>query len=85
MSKFTVDYDPECDDDLADIWNAAADQAAVSWADNESRRVLESDPVGRGTPHAEGLYLLVVLPLAVYYGVDEVRRHVQVISFGTVA
>jgi plasmid stabilization system protein ParE len=78
MSRYTVSWTEDAEDELADIWNRATDKAAVTAADATIARLLASDPINNGTDLAEGLRKLVVEPLVVYYSVDLGKRFVEV-------
>lgn len=78
MNPFTVDWEPEAENQLANLWLTASDPKAVTQAQAVADRLLAQNPLGCGTERAEGLYHLRVLPLDVFYTVDPVRRTVQV-------
>jgi hypothetical protein len=80
MSRYTVDWDPEAEDDLARAWMRASDPSAVTRAQVEADRLLAQDPIGNGRHLSEGLYRMEVPPLIVSYTVDTVRQHAQVTS-----
>ncbi|AMV28639.1 hypothetical protein VT84_29815 [Gemmata sp. SH-PL17] len=76
--NFTVDWQPEADDGLADVWTGASDQAAVTRASALVDQLLALDPLGLGEYLSEGLWRVRVPPLVVHYTVDLARRHVDV-------
>ena len=78
MTPFTVDWDEEAEDELARNWMEADEPNEVVAAQNLADQLLSHDPVGAGRPLSEGLYLLLVPPLVVFYTIDTARRHVQV-------
>jgi hypothetical protein len=78
MNAFTVEWDPEAENQLAALWVIANDRKAVTQAQAEADRLLAQDPVACGTERSEGLYHLRVPPLDVFYSVDPARRIVQV-------
>jgi hypothetical protein len=78
MNAFAVDWDVDTENELAAIYLAASDPAAVTRAQARADRLLAGDPIGNGRWLSEGLYHLVVFPLVVYYSLDAGRRHVQV-------
>jgi hypothetical protein len=78
MTPYDVDWLPDALQALADLWVQAADRQAVTDAQAEIDRTLAQDPLSTGHPLPEGLYRLVVPPLAVLYSVDQTRRHVAV-------
>ena len=78
MNPFVVDWEPEATDELALLWMQATDRRAVTRAQAEADRLLGADPVANGRLLSEGLYLLIVPPLGVFYEVDLGTRHVKV-------
>lgn len=84
MPEYAVELEPAAEDDLADLWLTAPDRAGVTRADAEADRLLRTDPLGAGRELSEGLYRLVVPPLAYFDAVDEAGRAVEVSSIGWV-
>lgn len=78
MPEYAVELEPVAEDDLADHWLTAPDRAAVTAADAAADRLLRRDPRRAGRALSEGLYRLVVPPLAYLYAVDDGRRVVTV-------
>jgi hypothetical protein len=78
MNPYTVDWLPTAEDELAAIWLAASDRPAVTAAQNTVDRLLSHDPMGCGAPIAEALRKLIVVPLMVYYSVQEAQKLVEV-------
>ena len=78
MANFTCDLRPDAEDDLADLYLSATDPTAVTAADAAGYRLLTADPYTNGTPLPEGLWRLIVAPLAFFYAIDETARHVSV-------
>ncbi|MCI0705324.1 MAG: hypothetical protein L0241_30055 [Planctomycetia bacterium] len=76
--NFTVDWQPEADDSLIDIWTSASDQLAVTTAANAIERILAVDPFGYGQYLSEGLWRIRVPPLVAHYTIDPARRLVQI-------
>jgi hypothetical protein len=72
MSRFTVEWSPEAEDQLAAIWlrTAPADRPSVNAAQNRIDHDLAADPLGRGTLIAEDLYSIHVSPLKGYFEID---------------
>jgi plasmid stabilization system protein ParE len=82
--NFTVLWDPEAEQELAAIWVAAADRAAVTAATDEIDRLLRTNPEQRGESRDDGRRILLVAPLGVLFRVlpdDRVVRVLQVWSF----
>ncbi len=78
MNGYGLEWLPEAEDDLADIWTKASDRPDVNRAQSEIDRLLIRDPIGIGVDVAEGLRKVVVPPLVAYYNVDEDHKHVTV-------
>jgi plasmid stabilization system protein ParE len=76
--NFTVEWSPSALSDLADIWNNAADQAAVTAAANAIDDLLGRDPVHQGESRAGNTRILSVVPLAVFYDVEVTNHQVTV-------
>ena len=77
--RFTVTWHPLAQQELADIWMRADDRNDVSAAANLIDRMLASDPRQQGEEFY-GERLLVALPLAVTYSVNEPDRTVQILQ-----
>jgi plasmid stabilization system protein ParE len=78
--KFTVDWRPRAEQKLADIWNNAADRAAITGAADYIDFVLERDPLTAGESRPGNIRILIERPLAVYYRVDRKNNEVLVLS-----
>ena len=78
MSRFTVVWAPDAEDQLAEIWTNAADRVAVTAAANSIDRELGEDPVRIGTADSEGLFRVVRPPLLVLFEVREPDRIVEI-------
>jgi hypothetical protein len=76
--KYTVTWLPSALNQLADVWNRAADRNAVTAASDAIDRDLERDPLGIGESRSGATRIHIVAPLAVYYDVDPGRRAVTV-------
>ncbi len=77
--KYTVVWDDDAEDRLADIYNRASDKAAVTAASNTIDRLLKNDPDRKGRP-LNGTRFLTVPPLTVVYTVSPDDRLVRVQS-----
>jgi len=84
VNGFTLKWHPDATDQLADFWTQAADRQAITSASAQIVCLLERNPLGAGTPVAEGLYRIIVPPLAVYYSVEQAQRLVRVAAVGLV-
>jgi plasmid stabilization system protein ParE len=78
MNPYTVEWLPQAEDELADIWLRAADRAAVTTAQAQVDRLLARDPQGNGRYLSEGLYQIDYSPLVVSYTIDDSGRRVEV-------
>ncbi len=79
MKRFRVTWHPEARRELAQIWLAATDRAAVSNAANRIDVLLGHDPENTGDDFY-GDRILVDLPLAVTFTVSPEDRWVQVLQ-----
>jgi hypothetical protein len=77
--RYTVTWDPEAIDDLADLWLAATDRAAVAGAADRIDRELSIDPGAKGRPFF-GQRIFAANPLAVTFEVSTADRIVKVIQ-----
>jgi hypothetical protein len=75
--NFTVGWEPDTWAELHQLWATLPDPAAERTAAETAERLLADDPVGNGQLLSEGLWRIVVSPLALYYTIDPARRHVQ--------
>jgi hypothetical protein len=78
LNPFTVDWEPEASDELALLWMQATNRRSVTDAQAAADRLLMADPEGNGRLLSEGLYLLLIPPLGVFYEIDLDHRHVKV-------
>jgi hypothetical protein len=80
MNRFTVEYIPEAENELARLWLSSDDPQAFAAASNQIDDLLARDPVRNGRLLSEGLYRLEVPPLIVTYSIDDARQYVEVNS-----
>jgi hypothetical protein len=85
MIRFKIEWPEEVDDQLAAIWIAAPDRAAVSRAQLAIEFELSFDAQQKEVPVAEGLRKLIVPPLQAYFEVDEQKAVVTVTALAVVA
>ncbi|HZT81692.1 MAG TPA: hypothetical protein VFA26_15805 [Gemmataceae bacterium] len=78
MNPCDVGLTREAEDNLAEIWVEATDRQAVTEAEAAIYDLLRSDPAGKGTPVAEGLYKISHAPLTAFCSIDEARRAVEI-------
>ncbi|MEN1680190.1 MAG: type II toxin-antitoxin system RelE/ParE family toxin [Planctomycetota bacterium] len=71
MSRYRVNSSPTAIADLATIWTGLKDRSAVSAASDTADIELADDPKGAGDHLSEGLWLLKVAPLRLYFTIDE--------------
>lgn len=76
--NFTVGWEPDTLTELHQLWATLPDPAAVRAARETVEQRLAADPVGNGQLLSEGLWKIVVSPLALYYTIDAARRHVRI-------
>jgi hypothetical protein len=74
---YTVVWLPTAQNQLAELWMASANRAAITAAANEVDRLLRDDPETRGVDFY-GDRLLVVPPLQIVYSVRPDDRIVEV-------
>jgi hypothetical protein len=77
--RFTVTWHPSAERELAEIWIAATDRQAITQAAHVIDQLLASDPLAQGEEFY-GDRILVVLPLAVTFAVNEQDRTVQILQ-----
>ena len=75
---YTVLWKPAAEQQLAQLWNEAADRAAVAAAADEIDAQLRRDPQTRGESRLPPMRILIVPPLAVNFMVKEDDRTVLV-------
>ena len=77
--RYTVIWHPAAENELADIWVRFADRDEITRAANQIDQLLASDPASQGEEFY-GDRVLVVLPLAVTYAVQEADRTVIILQ-----
>ena len=80
MSRHTVVWLQDAQDELAQIWLDSDDREAVTQATSTIDSVLAVDPHSKGQPLAEGLCKLRIAPLEVAFIVRGEDRLVEVAS-----
>jgi plasmid stabilization system protein ParE len=76
--RYQVDWLPTAEQALADIWNHASDQAAVTAAADAIDAALERNPLTLGESRSGKARIVFAPPLAVVYEVDAANRQVTV-------
>lgn len=79
--SYDVQYEPEAEDELLEVWLNASDRSSVTRASDTVDRLLEADPY-QGEHRSEALYRLRVPPLVVYYKIDQAKLTVRVNNVG---
>ena len=65
---------------LAAIWSGAPDRQRITDAANEIDELLRRSPLDVGESREEGVRILTVPPLSIYYTVSETNNRVVVLS-----
>ncbi|HVA51034.1 MAG TPA: hypothetical protein VNH11_32135 [Pirellulales bacterium] len=76
--KFTVVWRPGAEQELARLWNGAADRADVAAAADTIDAALAREPLSFGESRGGATRIALVAPLAALYDVDEPDRLVTV-------
>jgi len=77
--NYQVEWTPAAEQDLADVWNAAADRNAVTAAADWLDRHLARDPLHFGQPWASSVHRIAVRdPIGVEFEVIEDDKRVLV-------
>ena len=79
--KYSVDWAPDAESELAEIWvNQPDERRNISMAQNQIDRLLTRDPLGYSSMLSEGLYAIVVQPLRIIFEVSNTEMSVRVVS-----
>ena len=78
-ARFTVTWHPSAIDELAQIWLSAIDRNAVTNAVSAIDAILRNEPQKKGDEFY-GDRIIVAMPLAVTFAVNEADRIVQVLQ-----
>jgi hypothetical protein len=78
VSSYSVEWNREAEDELAQIWLRATNRTRINVAQVAIDCLLETDPHGNGIYLSEGLYQLSVPPLRVFYEIIESEKQVNV-------
>jgi hypothetical protein len=78
--NWSVDWLPDADDALTNLWLAAPDRNAVTAAANQIERDLARNPHGVGESREGDTRIYIVPPLAVLSDADDARHEVLVWS-----
>jgi hypothetical protein len=74
----TAGWNLDARHELHVIWATSSNPAAARTAAETAEILLRIDRVANGDLMSEGLWPIVVSPIAVYYTIDSTRRHVQI-------
>jgi hypothetical protein len=77
---FTVLWQTEAEDELAEIWLKAPDQAAVSRAADKLEELLHSDPWTESRPRRGAFRIKYLPPLGIQYQIREADCQVLVVK-----
>jgi plasmid stabilization system protein ParE len=75
---YTVVWKPTAERKLADLWLKAIDRKAVAHAADMIDALLRSNPLQLGESRDEGVRILTISPISVYYEVNGGDRTVLV-------
>jgi len=78
--KYTVVWKPSAEAELASLWNAATDRAALSSAANTAERLLKYDPHSQGESRSSATRLMMIEPLAIRFSISDPDGLVEVLS-----
>ena len=76
--KYTVEWLPSAEQELADLWNHAADRNEVTAAANSVDAALSRDPLSLGESRGGKTRIVFDAPLAILFDVDVAARKVTV-------
>ncbi|NQU26214.1 MAG: hypothetical protein HQ567_33420 [Candidatus Nealsonbacteria bacterium] len=77
--RHTVVWKPAAEQELAGIWNEAADRVAVTAAANTIDRLLRTSPRDQGESRSGITRIMFVYPLGVIYDAQQQDRLVSVL------
>ena len=78
--RYTVVWKPIAETELAEIYLATDDRAAISEAADRIDTLLSRDPLRYGKPRFDDIYVMRVSPLGVEFRVAELDRRVTIIA-----
>jgi plasmid stabilization system protein ParE len=76
--NYVVEWTPSALQDLAEIWNTAADRSAVTAAANAIDAALARDALTQGESREGNVRILFIAPLAIFFTVDASSHLVRV-------
>ncbi|HEV3204258.1 MAG TPA: type II toxin-antitoxin system RelE/ParE family toxin [Gemmataceae bacterium] len=83
MTEFTVEWSPDAEEQLAEIWlNAGDDRQNVTVAQSQIDKELSNNPISKGRDLSEGLRLISVPPLKAFFEIFMHNRLVRVTAVG---
>lgn len=78
MTRYTVTWHPEAENELTELWLLATDREDITAAVQAIDVALATDASARGETVAEGLRFLIAPPLRVLFVIREADRVAQV-------
>jgi hypothetical protein len=78
MTRYTVIWPQQVQDQVAEIWLESTRREAVTSAMADIDRLLSTDPLEMSVELSEGLRLMIVPPLRILFAVREDDRIVEV-------
>jgi len=78
--RYTVVWKPDAEEDLASLWIAAEDRAAITAAADRIDPLLRTDPDGVGESRSGNARIMFLGPLAITFRIVDEDRLVQVLS-----
>lgn len=78
MTRYTVTWHPEAENELTSLWLSADDRNEITEAVQAIDLVLASDAATKGVEIAEGLRAFLAPPLRVIYATRDADRVVEV-------
>jgi plasmid stabilization system protein ParE len=76
--KYTVVWQPSAENELIELWPAAANREQVTQAADEIERILSTKPTEAGESRSGDIRILIVPPLAANFRVFQADRIVRV-------
>ncbi len=77
--SFTVEWMPQAEQRLAEIWNDGPDRQAIADAADSAEDLLRHDPIVLGESRTGNARLLFIRPLSFLYRVDVPSQVVQIV------
>lgn len=78
--KYSVEWTPQAEEDLALWWLKAKDRAEINRIQIVAERLLADDPFEAGTELMESLFIVDIHPLRFYYEIHQPESVVEITS-----